>query len=138
MIKKMNFVPANLSAESMNENFKYIAAAVAVVGLSIGAVIYISYHEGCKRYRPPAACRCRTGATRSARGTGHQASAAEHPAQEPLPSLNDSDEPMQNALAGLIGKESVERFVITKDLVRHIVVSVDNLTTRKWPNGFAP
>ena len=51
--------------------------------------------------------------------------------QEPLPSLNDSDEPMQNAIAGLIGKESVEQFVISKDLVRHIVVSVDNLTTEE-------
>ena len=34
----------------MNENFKYIAAAVGVVGLSIGAVVYFSHQS---RGEPP-------------------------------------------------------------------------------------
>ena len=38
----------------------------------------------------------------------------------------------------LIGKESVEQFIVPKDLVRHIVVTIDNLPTERWPNGSAP
>jgi hypothetical protein len=42
-----------------------------------------------------------------------------------LPALDDSSAPMQKALAELFGAESVERFIIPDDLIRHIVVSVD-------------
>ncbi len=38
---------------------------------------------------------------------------------------------MQSALTALIGNQAVEQFVIPKDLVRHIVVSVDNLSEEK-------
>ena len=121
----------------MNENFKYIAAAVAVVGLSVGAVIYISMrkHPAPPPQKPVAAI--------PAPPAAPEEPAVKHPlpapeSQEPLPSLNDSDEPVQNAIASLIGKESVEQFVISKDLVRHIVVSVDNLTTEKVAERIRP
>ena len=58
--------------------------------------------------------------------------------QEALPSLDDSDQPMQNALTDLIGQESVEQFVITKDLVRHFVVSIDNLPEEKVAERLRP
>lgn len=121
----------------MNENFKYIAAAVGVVGLSVGAVIYISMrkHPAPAPQKPVAAV--------PAQPAEPAEPAVKHPlpesaTQEPLPPLNESDEPVQNALAGLIGKQSVEQFVITKDLVRHIVVSVDNLTTEKVAERLRP
>ena len=38
---------------------------------------------------------------------------------------------MQNALTALIGNQAVEQFVIPKDLVRHIVVSINNLSEEK-------
>jgi hypothetical protein len=123
----------------MNENFKYIAAAAAVVGLSIGAVVYISYHSKGKPVppsQPPVVAAPAPPAAPAEPDIKHPLPAPEN--QEPLPSLNDSDEPMQNAIAGLIGKESVEQFVISKDLVRHIVVSVDNLTTEKVAERIRP
>ena len=58
--------------------------------------------------------------------------------ESPLPALNDSDQPMQNALTELIGKESVSQFVVTKDLVRHIVVSIDNLSSEKVAERIRP
>jgi hypothetical protein len=122
----------------MNENFKYIAAAVAVVGLSIGAVIYISL----RGKAPPPAKPVAVVPARPAVAAPEEP-AIKHPLpasekQEPLPSLNDSDVPAQNALADLIGKESVEQFIVPKDLVRHIVVTIDNLSTEKVAERLRP
>ena len=95
----------------MNENIKYFAGAVAVVGLSIGAVIYISRHPSAP---PPG--RTRHDHRRTAPPVVPEEQAIKYPlpeteAQEPLPALNESDLPMQNSLEELIGKESVEQFV---------------------------
>jgi len=122
----------------MNENFKYIAAAVAVVGLSIGAVIYISMRgKAAPPVKPVAAVPARpVVAPPEEPAIKHPLPAPEK--QEPLPSLNESDVPAQNALADLIGKESVEQFVVTKDLVRHVVVTIDNLSTEKAAERLRP
>jgi hypothetical protein len=59
-------------------------------------------------------------------------------AETPLPPLAKSDVPAQSVLTDLIGKESFERFVVPTDLVRHIVVSVDNLSTEKVVERIRP
>ena len=56
----------------------------------------------------------------------------------PLPVLNESDAPIQDALAGLVGRESLSQFLIPTDIIRHIVATVDNLPREKlavrlWP-----
>jgi len=112
----------------MNENLKYFAGAVVVVGLSVGAVIYRS-----SRHPPPAP---KPVAAVPAKPAAPEEPAIKHPlpesvTQEALPSLNDSDGPTQNALAGLVGQEAVERYIITQDLIRHFVVTIDNLPTEK-------
>jgi hypothetical protein len=56
------------------------------------------------------------------------------PAESPpaaLPALNDSDQVMHDSLAGVLGRESVERFLVPQNIVRHIVVTVDNLPRHK-------
>jgi len=110
---------------------------VAVVGLSIGAVIYRDQLG--IRAAPPE----KPAAAVPARPAVPEEPAIKHPlpasqAPEPLPKLDESDAPVQNALAGVIGKESVERFIITKDLVRHIVVSIDNLPEQKVAERIRP
>jgi len=54
-----------------------------------------------------------------------------------LPGLNDSDAPLNDSLSGVFG-HSLDSFLAPKDLVRHIVVTVDNLPRKKtavqlWP-----
>ena len=73
---------------SMNENFKYIAAAVAVVGLSVGAVIYISMrkHAAPPPPKPVAAVPVQPAEPPPEPAVKHPL--AENPTQEPLPSLN--------------------------------------------------
>jgi hypothetical protein len=120
----------------MNENLKWTAAAVAVVGLSIGAIIYFSRKE---QAAPPA----KPVVAAPVQPTLPEEPAIKHPVpasakEEPLPPLDESDQPLQKALAGLIGQESIERFVVSKDLVRHIVVSVDNLPDQKVAQRIRP
>jgi hypothetical protein len=122
----------------MNENIKWFAGAVAVVGLSIGAIIYFSMKdEEAPAAKTPAV------ASTPAPAPLPEEPAIKHPlpeaaTQEPLPPLNESDVPMQNALMDLIGKESVERFLLTDDLVRHMVVSIDNLSEQKVAERIRP
>jgi hypothetical protein len=51
-------------------------------------------------------------------------------AATPLPTLDDSDAPIHDALADIMGKASVDRFFRPELLVRHIVVTIDNLSRR--------
>jgi hypothetical protein len=48
-----------------------------------------------------------------------------------LPQLDSSDGPLAEALGALIGTQAVQQFLIPKDLIRHIVVTIDNLPCKK-------
>jgi hypothetical protein len=48
-----------------------------------------------------------------------------------LPALNDSDAVLRDSLAGVLGRNPVEQFLVPQNIVRHIVVTVDNLPRRK-------
>lgn len=121
----------------MNENFKYGAAAVAVVGLSVGAVVYLSWRdEAVPTPEPVVAAPSQPAVVPEEPAVRHPLPTSEK--QEPLPSLEESDQPVQSALAELIGKEPVERFLIPESLIRHIVVSVDNLSEQKVAERIRP
>ena len=121
----------------MNENIKYFAGAAAVVGLSVGAVIYISRHPDAPPPEKPAV------PVAEAPPVAPEEPAVKYPVapsevQEPLPSLNESDPLVWNALEELVGKESAHQFVMPKELVRHIVVSIDNLPEEKVAERLRP
>ena len=48
-----------------------------------------------------------------------------------LPALNDSDQLAHDSLAGVVGRDPAEQFVIPQNIIRHVVVTVDNLTRKK-------
>jgi hypothetical protein len=110
----------------MNENVKWVAAAVAVVGLSIGGIVYFSQRDNAKPAEEPLVAAPAEPALPDVPSIEHPLPAGEN--QEALPSLDESDASMKNVIGGLIGKESVERFVVPENIVRHTVVSIDNLT----------
>ncbi len=65
----------------------------------------------------------------------------EAPAELPpmqLPALNDSDKFMFDALAGLVGNESLMKLFRVDRLIRNIVVTVDNLPGRRLPMRMLP
>jgi hypothetical protein len=50
---------------------------------------------------------------------------------QPLPALSESDVPVRESLQGLLGAEAVQRMLVPQDIVRRIVVTVDNLPRQK-------
>jgi hypothetical protein len=57
--------------------------------------------------------------------------------QKPVPALAESDDEVQDSLVGALGR-SIEQVLVPKDIVRHVVVTVDNLPRKKtsvqlWP-----
>ncbi|HMN46595.1 MAG TPA: DUF3014 domain-containing protein [Povalibacter sp.] len=55
----------------------------------------------------------------------------------PLPALGESDAAVHDSLSGLFGK-AIDQFLVPKDIVRHVVVTIDNLPRKKtsvqmWP-----
>lgn len=121
----------------MNENIKWFAAAVAVVGLAIGGILYLSRKDQPVPVDKPVAPAAATSAVVP------EEPAVKHPlpeatADEALPSLADSSPALQGVLEGLVGKDAVERFIVSDELVRHFVVSIDNLPTQKVAERLRP
>ncbi len=50
---------------------------------------------------------------------------------QPLPQLNDSDQAIGGALAGVPNGTSIQNFIVPQNLIRHIVATIDNLPRKK-------
>jgi hypothetical protein len=124
----------------MNENIKWGACAVAVVGLAIGAVVY---RDKWWTDEPPAGKPVEPATAVAPAPEPAVEPPVKHPlppaeAPEKLPPLAESDQPIQAALRDLIGNEPVERFIVPDELVRHIVVTIDNLPEQKVAQRLRP
>lgn len=53
------------------------------------------------------------------------------PAAKPLPPLAESDVPMEDALVALLGEDPVGKYLVPRNVIRRIVVTVDNLPRKK-------
>jgi hypothetical protein len=105
----------------------WMAGAVVAVAVAVGGWFWYSSHKA-----PPAAPVAAAPAAPSAPSEAQVAHpiAAETEAAA-LPALNDSDAVAHDSLAGVIGREPVEQFLVPQNIVRHIVVTVDNLPRKK-------
>ena len=56
---------------------------------------------------------------------------ASGPGSAPVPALNESDKPFHAALTSVPGAEALERLLVPDNLIRNIVVTVDNLSKKK-------
>lgn len=109
--------------------------AVVVIALA-GALYYGRQHQ-----REPAAAAAKVA---TAAPTASAAASLHHPIDPqpgaptaPLPELGTSDTEVQHSLAQIFGR-SLENFLVPKDIVRHVVATVDNLprkktAVRQWP-----
>jgi hypothetical protein len=59
-------------------------------------------------------------------------------AAQPLPTLGDSDGPVRDGLAALIGQAATGRLVQPDMIVRHIVVTIDNLSRKRASEALRP
>jgi hypothetical protein len=120
----------------MTENLKWIAAGVGVVGLFAALFIYFSPRSPVQPAAQPAPVAAAAAPAEEPDVIKHPIAAA--PGEQAAPPLEASDQPLFDALAGLAGKAPVEQFVIPQDLVRHIVVTIDNLTTEQVAERVRP
>lgn len=112
----------------------YSAIAVAVVAAG-GAIYYFEFMK-----KPPLAA--------AAPAVQPPAQAAPEPEKEhhpiasapdkPLPKLNESDPEMAAALAGVFGKGPIDQMLVPEMVIRHIVVTVDNLPRNKVAEQMRP
>ena len=62
----------------------------------------------------------------------HPLPAAQEPAANgPLPTLADSDAPLSDALARIAGASAVKDYLLPESIIRHMVVTLDNLPRQK-------
>jgi hypothetical protein len=114
-----------------NKAIWWSAAAVAVVALGVG--VYYRYYSQPSapeklQEAPPPAPAPRAGADTGIQHPIPEAAGAESTA---LPVLNESDQVVHDSLAGLLGAQSVEQFLVPENIVRHVVVTIDNLPRKK-------
>lgn len=111
----------------LDKAFWWVAAAVVIV-IVAGGIYYYRTHRAA--VPPPPV----------AQGPLPSAPPAPPTIQHPLPAetenvapppLEASDVPMRTALLGVLGDKTVSAFLVPKDIIRHAVVTVDNLPRKK-------
>jgi hypothetical protein len=104
--------------------------------VAAGGAIY--YFEFMKKPVPPAA----PPAAQAPAAPAPEAEKEHHPIasapDKPLPKLNESDSELGSALAGVFGKGPIDQLLVPEMVIRHIVVTVDNLPRNKVAEQMRP
>jgi DUF3014 family protein len=112
----------------------YSAIAVAVV--AAGGAIY--YFEFMKKPVPAAA----PPVAQAPAAPAAEPEKEHHPIasapDKPLPKLNESDSEIGSALSGVFGKGPLDQMLVPEMVIRHIVVTVDNLPRNKVAEQMRP
>jgi hypothetical protein len=117
--------------ESFRKKVIWGSAAIVVLGL-VGAVYYYKYYGRVSVPPPP---------TEAPHVTPSPPQTATEPTvrnpvpdasdTKPLPALKDSDPGVHDTLVAFFGAKAVAQFLVPENVVRHIVVTVDNLPRKK-------
>jgi len=111
-------------------NKPLIAVAAAVVILAVGVGYFL--HTRHAAVKPVPAAIQPAPVAPSADAIQHPLpEAGDSAAKGPLPVLADSDGAMSDALATLIGATSVKDYLLPESIIRHLVVTIDNLPRQK-------
>ncbi len=131
--------------ESFRNKVIWVAAGVVAAAL-IGVGVYYRFHG--PQHAPvstpvpapaPAVTTAPTPLPSAPPAIQHPVPAqAAHPSAKPLPPLNHSDAAMLSALNALIGHPAVARFLVPKNIIRRIVVTVDSLPRAKVAADLRP
>jgi hypothetical protein len=110
-------------------NKPMIAVAAVVLAAGIALAWFFHSHSGQVAHAPPSAT--------APAAPPPAEPGIEHPvpgpaaSSEPLPALNDSDPAMREALGGVLGAGTVGKYLVPEGVVRHLVVTIDNLPRQK-------
>jgi hypothetical protein len=110
------------------ENKPVVLIAAVVVVLGLGAAYFLHMRHTAPASAPAAAPPPPASAAEPA--IEHPVPASSAGDAAPLPPLNDSDGTIKDALGALLGANALQ-YLVPQDIVRHIVVTVDNLPRQK-------
>ncbi len=118
--------------ESFRKKVIWGSAIIVVLGI-LGAIYYYRYYAAAPSEpvptEPPHAAQPPPQAATEEPAIRNPVPASTD--TKPLPNLKESDSDVREALVGVFGAQSVSRFLVPENLVRHIVVTVDNLPRKK-------
>jgi hypothetical protein len=117
--------------ESFRKKVIWGSAVIVVLGLA-GAVYYFKYYGRVpvsppKTEAPPPVPTAAQATEPEVRNPIPDGQAAE----KPLPPLKDSDPDVRESLVGLFGPKTIAQFLVPENVVRHIVVTIDNMPRKK-------
>jgi len=117
--------------EAFRKKVIWGSAAIVVIGL-IGAVYYYKYHNAVpvvpvvkEAPKPPVE------APQAATEPAVRNPIPESTDTKPLPPLKESDPDVRKALVDVFGAKAISQFLVPESVVRHVVVTVDNLPRKK-------
>ncbi len=112
----------------------YSAIAVAVVAAG-GAIYYFEFMKKPEAAVAPPAAQAPAAAPAAEEKEHHPIASAP---DKPLPKLNESDSELASALGGVFGKGPIDQMLVPEMVIRHIVVTVDNLPRNKVAEQMRP
>lgn len=125
----------NWNAQSdIDEGFrkKVIWGSAVIVALGIaGAIYYYKYYAALPPPPKVESARPAAPASQSTEPEVRNPVPEDQEGSKPLPALKDSDPQLHDALVGLLGAPAVAQFLVPENIVRHVVVTVDNLPRKK-------
>jgi hypothetical protein len=118
----------------VNKPMIVVAAVVVVAGL--GLAIYF-HKRNAELSHPAAAVTPPPAAAPSPPAIENPVPSSPSAAQTPLPPLNDSDPAIKDALGEALGNDAMQ-YLVPESIVRHLVVTIDNLPRQKAPAAKRP
>jgi hypothetical protein len=112
----------------MDKAFWWVAGAVVIVIAAAGFYYYRSHKSAAPPPVQAATSAPPVSAEPAIRHPIPVGAATDEPAP---PELADSDGPMRDTLAGVFGAKALAEFLVPQNIIRHIVVTVDNLPRKK-------
>ena len=115
--------------DASRRKFAWIVGAVVAAAVAAGGWYWYSGRVHPAAEPPPVRPAAPQPAASAAPEISHPLSTEGSPTA--LPALNDSDPVVHDSLVGVFGRDTIERFLVPQNIVRHLVVTVDNLPRHK-------
>jgi hypothetical protein len=108
-----------------------IGIAAAVVVIAAGTWYYLHSRHASSARESPAAEQPEPAQAPPEPPIQHPVPTGDSGSTAPLPALADSDPALSEALALVAGREAVKSYLLPEKIIRHLVVTIDNLPRQK-------